>query len=97
MNGIDKIERFLSESDCKWAIRHVEECRSTNEEILKIIQNETELASKGVVLISNWQSHGKGRRGAKWESRKSQIYYFLLPFHQQLIQVTGPGSLMHQL
>ena len=76
MNGIDKIERFLSESDCKWTIRHVEECRSTNEEILKIIQNETELASKGVVLISNWQSHGKGRRGAKWESGKSKDLLF---------------------
>ena len=97
MNGIDKIERFLSETDCKWTIRHVEECRSTNEEILKIIQNETELASKGVVLISNWQSQERAEGARNGNQENLRIYYFLLPFHQQLIQVTGPVSLMHQL
>ena len=88
MNGIEKIEKFLSESDCTWAIRHVEECRSTNEEILKIIQNETELAGKVM-------ERAEGARNGNQENLR--IYYFLLPFHQQLIQVTGPGSLMHQL
>lgn len=75
-NGIEKLQKAISKNDCSWKIRLIEECRSTNEEILSIIKGEPKLVHNGFVLFANWQSHGKGRRGAKWESRKSKDLLF---------------------
>ncbi|MAN81614.1 MAG: biotin--[acetyl-CoA-carboxylase] ligase [Verrucomicrobiales bacterium] len=75
-HGIEKLQKAISKNDCSWNIRLIEECRSTNEEILSIIKEEPKLVDNGFVLFTNWQSHGKGRRGAKWESRKSNDLLF---------------------
>ena len=75
-----KIQNFLSINQCNWEVRFIDECSSTNEEVLKILDEDQELAFPGLVLLTDFQSQGKGRRGSKWESNKSKDLLFSIAF-----------------
>jgi len=51
-----------------WAISCVSECDSTNREALDRCAADPELAERGLAVFSEWQSAGRGRRGARWSS-----------------------------
>ena len=75
-----KIQNFLSINQCNWEVRFIDECSSANEEVLKILDEDQELAFPGLVLLTDFQSQGKGRRGSKWESNKSKDLLFSIAF-----------------
>ena len=80
MINTKEIQNFLSTNQCNWEVRFADECGSTNEEILKILGKDQELAFPGLVLLTDFQSQGKGRRGSKWESNKSKNLLFSIAF-----------------
>tara|TARA_Y100000766_G_scaffold159495_1_gene137094 strand:- start:1992 stop:2816 length:825 start_codon:yes stop_codon:yes gene_type:complete len=80
MMDTEIIQDFLINKKCNWEIKFTEECESTNEEVLKIIKGNPTLALSGLVLLTDWQSKGRGRRGSTWESNKSKDLLFSIAF-----------------
>ena len=74
--NVAQIANNLSGKGIRWSIKNLDKCSSTNSEAHEIIKSDPELKSKGLVLFTEWQSDGRGRRGGKWESPRSKDLLF---------------------
>lgn len=67
-----ELTRPLATAGVPWQIACLSECDSTNREAIDRCIADPSLAKRGLVVLSEWQSAGRGRRGARWSSRPSQ-------------------------
>jgi len=84
--NVTQIANNLSAKGIHWSIRSLDECSSTNSEAHETLKRDSELTSNGLVLFTEWQSDGKGRRGGKWESPRSRDLLFSIAICPELPQ-----------
>lgn len=84
--NVAQIANDLSGKGIHWSIKNLAKCSSTNSEAQEIIKRDPELMSKGLVLFTEWQSDGRGRRGGKWESPRSKDLLFSIAICPELTQ-----------
>ena len=84
--NVTQIANYLLDKDIHWSIRGLDKCASTNVEALGIVKKNPELMKTGVVLFTEWQSDGKGRRGGNWESPRSRDLLFSIALCPELAQ-----------
>lgn len=63
-----EITRPLAAAGVPWVITCLSECDSTNREALDRCAADPTLATRGLALFAEWQSAGRGRRGARWSA-----------------------------
>ena len=84
--NVAEISNHLSDKGIFWSIRSLNKCASTNAEAHDIIKRNPKLINQGLVLFTEWQSDGKGRRGGKWESPRSKDLLFSIAICPDLTQ-----------
>ncbi|MDB4738017.1 biotin--[acetyl-CoA-carboxylase] ligase [Verrucomicrobiales bacterium] len=84
--NVAQIANNLSDKGIHWSIRSLGKCASTNAESYDIVKRNPELTNQGLVLFTEWQSDGKGRRGGKWESPRSKDLLFSIAICPDLAQ-----------
>ncbi len=84
--NVAQIANNLSDKGIHWSIRNLDKCASTNAEAHDIVKRNPVLTEKGLVLFTEWQSDGKGRRGGKWESPRSKNLLFSIAICPDLAQ-----------
>lgn len=67
-----KIGSLTEREGLPWKIISLDHCHSTNEEAVALIQEDPSLLKSGLVLFSEWQESGRGRRGSRWISPRSK-------------------------
>jgi len=84
--NVAEISNHLSDKGIFWSIKSLDKCASTNAVAHDIIKRNPELINQGLVLFTEWQSDGKGRRGGKWESPCSKDLLFSIAICPDLTQ-----------
>jgi|TARA_B110000116_G_scaffold141050_1_gene122183 BirA family biotin operon repressor/biotin-[acetyl-CoA-carboxylase] ligase len=84
--NVAQIANNLSDKGIHWSIKSLDKCASTNAETHDIVKRNPELTNQGLVLFTEWQSDGKGRRGGKWESPRSKDLLFSIAICPDLAQ-----------
>ncbi|MED5585462.1 MAG: biotin--[acetyl-CoA-carboxylase] ligase [Verrucomicrobiota bacterium] len=76
-----EIGRLAAQEGLPWKIIGLDHCQSTNEEAITLIKNDPELLDSGLVLFSEWQGSGRGRRGSRWISPRSRDLLVSIAMH----------------
>jgi len=67
-----KIGSLTAREALPWKIIGLDQCQSTNKEAVDLIRKDPNLLKSGLVLFSEWQEGGRGRRGSRWISPRSK-------------------------
>jgi BirA family biotin operon repressor/biotin-[acetyl-CoA-carboxylase] ligase len=79
-----EITRGLAEAGVPWALMCLSECDSTNREAFDRAAADPALVERGLAVFAGWQSAGRGRRGARWQSEPEADLLFSVAFRPAL-------------
>ena len=76
-----EIEECAAREGLPWKILCLDNCQSTNQEVITRVGKDPQLLQTGLALFSEWQDSGRGRRGTRWLSPRSRDLLLSVALH----------------
>ncbi len=73
-------------SFCGKNLKYLPTCHSTNDELLKMIHSSSSFVTEGAIVVTDFQTAGRGQRGNVWESNPGENMIFSIVLQPVFLQ-----------